>query len=270
MSVGFGIIYLQLPDSAEAVFSIVGSLAIVYNSCALLSQAQAFVLIDILKYWLHDYQFGTQRLWLVICVEFLLTHLRVVVCNLVFCVIAFWMIGYSGSRFYLYFLATYLSSMWCYALAFGLSLTFWYTEVASLLCAFIIGLTAFTTGYMISLNNIPRYLYWFTVINPFRYITELLVVNEFDGGRVFECEGQASPLLVCPLEGSLVIDAFGYEINNVVEDVLITASITAGLVLVGILGAYFHFYACEPRFLTLAWARFRAKLTLAKERFLPR
>jgi ABC-type multidrug transport system ATPase subunit/ABC-type multidrug transport system permease subunit len=149
-----------------------------------------------------------------------------IVSPILFGVITYFMVGFQYPAFYwqnfgLFMLVLLLSMLVGQGLGMFVSVLTPNLEMANVVCPLVLGISLLSGGFLITLNNFPRYLIWLPYMNFVKYSNEILSVNGLTGlnftcARTLGLQGNSTAVATNP---SSILSIFNPNNSTVKADI---------------------------------------------------
>lgn len=180
-----GLIYLQVDKSQDTgVKNRMGAIFFIVTNQVMsnLSAIELFLKERIL--FIHENASGFYNVSTYFVAKLLcdLIPLRIVP-SIIFSSIVYFMIGFQSvaEKFFIFFLAIFLTTISGSAFCFFLSASVEIFGIANLIAAMVFVLMMVFGGFLVEISSVVQFLSWIKWVSIFRYSTNILNINEFDG-----------------------------------------------------------------------------------------
>lgn len=132
--------------------------------------------------------------------------------SILFSVIVYFMIGFQSTveKFFVFYLGILATTLCGSAFCFLLSASVEVFGIANLLAALAFVLMMVFGGFLVEISSIVKFLSWIKWISIFRYSSNILTINEFDGLKLCLKDNSS----ICPIDGTDIIHQSHIEFEN--------------------------------------------------------
>jgi ATP-binding cassette, subfamily G (WHITE), eye pigment precursor transporter len=142
----------------------------------------------------------------------------------------------SAGRFFLFMLVIVLTSNCAFSLGYVISTATPTVQVALAIGPVVLLPFMIFGGFLINVNDIPKYFYWLSYISFFKYGFEALATAHFEG-LPMSCSDAIGPICKYPT-GQAVLDQYSLDADAVWQNVGILFALLVGFRVIAFLALY--------------------------------
>ncbi|CAF4060834.1 unnamed protein product [Rotaria sp. Silwood2] len=163
--------------------------------------------------FIHEHSSGYYRIFTFFIAKLIcdLIPMRVIPAIL-FSIISYFMTGLTrtGGQFFIFLITIFMASLFGSAMCFFISATISIFAVALIVVILVLVIMMMFSGFLVDLSSIFSWLSWIQWISAFRYASNVLTINEFQG-LTFCLPNQTD---FCPVTGDEILDKRGLAHDN--------------------------------------------------------